>query len=180
MRLIIPFIEELTLCLQNNLSIFLMLWLSDLPIRGRWWHQSIYDLLVDFIFLFFGSKSNLIEVISFSPPAPVDHLGHPWWCMPLLGGLRFGCIQPHSSVCSSRDPLPCTHLPVPIQPLQDTLLQPAQPLPFFSPSFVPGPDECPPVPFVLTFCSFFPFPWASSKLFQPRMISLSSKSLEHV
>lgn len=50
---------------------------------GGWQHQSIYYPRVEFIFLFFESERNPVEVI-FSSAAPVDRPDHPLWHVALL------------------------------------------------------------------------------------------------
>ena len=135
---------------------------------GRWggecWQEPIYYLLVASIFLFFGS----ITVNAFPSPTAV---GHPSWppvevCAPALD----------TTDCLYLVPIPSPVLPEPPCPAATSPGQCFSQSSLFPPSFVPSSDVCPPShPSCILGVFIFPFPWASSKLLEPRMSSFCSR-----
>lgn len=96
MMFITPLIEELLLCLQNNVSIVLVLWLTYR--QGEWHYQSIYYLLVEFVFLFSGSNVNTNRSYHLFFPHPSGSSWPPLeMCAPTLEATGRLVSSPHSS-----------------------------------------------------------------------------------
>lgn len=144
-------------------TVFKIIWVLFLSCEcltyrwGGWCHQSIYYLLIEFIFLFFGSKINPMEVIIFSSLAPVGHLDHPLRCAPLLWK-PLVCLHPVLIPPPTLQESPCPALTFLYLPnLSRTLCsrQPGLFPPLALCLFSVLMCALPPAPIACMFCSFF-------------------------